>query len=365
MAAATCDGAVALREADALAWQSPDTRVVFGDALPGSIGSVLALPPHVRSIRPAERSGSFELHPDAVLAAFAHAQGGAVARRQLLDCGIGAGIVGRRLASGHLHPLVLAGRRLEGVYAVGRPLLQPATGWHWAAWLACGPDAALSHRSSADAQDILASRRLEVAVPPHVVRGHAGIKVRRLALHPQDVTTIDGLPPVTSWPRTILDVAAVESPKRLALALDRTVTLGLFDLNAIHDVLGRHPRAPGCRAVRVALTVMTDDGDRTASPDEVDVLWLVRTSDLPQPLVNAPVLGYVADLLWPEPRLIVEVDSRRWHDGPLARRDDHHRQAVLEAAGYAVLRVRATDPPRQILQRIRAALAARTKDRRR
>lgn len=107
---------------------------------------------------------------------------------------------------------------------------------------------------------------------------------------------------------------------------------------------------------------MTGDGERTASPGEVDVLWIVRTSDLPQPLVNAPVLGYVVDLLWPAQRLIVEVDSKRWHDGPFARQNGHLRQAVLEAAGYAVLRVRRTDPPHQILQRIHAALTARSVD---
>ncbi|MDQ3768431.1 MAG: endonuclease domain-containing protein, partial [Actinomycetota bacterium] len=74
------------------------------------------------------------------------------------------------------------------------------------------------------------------------------------------------------------------------------------------------------------------------------------------------VLGYVADLLWPAQRLIVEVDSSRWHDGPLARRDDHRRQAALEAAGYTVLRVRRSDPAHQILQRIGHALAARSVD---
>ncbi len=92
---------------------------------------------------------------------------------------------------------------------------------------------------------------------------------------------------------------------------------------------------------------------------------MARTSGLPAPLVNAPLMGYVADLLWPAQRFIVEVDSRRWHDGPLARRDDHRRQAVLEAAGYAVIRVRGSHPPHQTLARIRHGLAARSVDRRR
>ncbi|MBA3861514.1 MAG: DUF559 domain-containing protein [Solirubrobacterales bacterium] len=280
---------------------------------------------------------------------------------QLLADGIGERGIDRRLASGHLHILMLAGRPLKGVYAVGRARLDGLRGWRWAASLACGPESVISDRAAADVQDLISSSRLEVSIPPGARRRRAGITVHRRALQPQDVTTVDGLR-VTAWPRTVLDVAAVEPTKRLALALDRTVTLRIFDLNAMEDLLERHPRAHGAPALRAALAQMTGDGERTASPGEVDVLWIVRTSDLPQPLVNAPVLGYVVDLLWPAQRLIVEVDSKRWHDGPFARQNDHHRQAVLEAAGYAVLRVRRTDPPHQILQRIHAALTARSVD---
>lgn len=316
-----------------------------------------------RSIGHAQRGRSTD-HVDGILARLALAQGGAVGRAQLLARGIDRGVIHRRLASGHLHTLVLAGRPLEGVYAVGRARLEWRIGWQWAAWLACGPESVISHRTAADVHDLLTSPRLEVTIPSQARRRRAGITVRRRALHRQDITTVNGLG-VTVWPLTVLDVAAVESPKRLALALDRTVTLRIFDLNAMNDLLERHPRAHGAPALRAALAVMTDDGERTASPAEVDVRWLVLTSDLPRPLVNAPVLGYVADLLWPAQRFIVEVDSSRWHDGPFARRDDHRRQAVLEAAGYALIRVRATDPPHQILQRIGHALAARSVDRHR
>ena len=313
-----------------------------------------------RSIDPAERCGSTD-HVDGILARFALAQGGAVGRAQLLAHGIDKGIVDRRLASGHLHTLELGGRALKGVYAVGRALLQPGVGWQWAAWLACGPESVISHRTAADVQDLLASLRLEVTIPPGARRRPAAVTVRRHALDRRDITTVNGLP-TTSWARTVLDLAAVETPKRLALALDRTVTLRIFDRRAVDDVLLRHPRAHGSRALRAALAVMTDDGQRTASPAEVDVHWLVKTSGLAQPLVNAPVLGYVADLVWPAQRFIVEVDSSRWHDGPFARRDDHGRQATLEAAGYAVVRVRGSDPAHQTLQRIRQGLAARSVD---
>ncbi len=313
------------------------------------------------SIGLAERARSTS-DVDGLLARLALAQGGAVGRAQLLALSIDRAVIQRRLASGHLHTLVLRGRPLTGVYAVGRALLQPGLGWQWAAWLACGPESVISDRTAADVGDLLTSRRLEVTIPLDARRRRAGITVHRRALNPQDITAVNGLR-VTTWPRTLLDVAAVDSPKRLALALDRTVTLQIFDLNAIDDVLHRYPRAHGVSSLRAAVAQMTGEGERTRSDAEVDVLWLVLSSDLARPLVNAPVLGYVVDLLWPEQRFIVEVDSRRWHDGPFARRDDHCRQAALEAAGYAVIRVRATDPPQQILQRIRAALAARSVDR--
>jgi putative AbiEi antitoxin of type IV toxin-antitoxin system len=56
-------------------------------------------------------------------------------------------------------------------------------------------------------------------------------------------------------------------------------------------------------------------------------------------------------------RLIVEVDSREWHDDPLAKYDDAERQAELAAAGERVLRVSGAQMkrPRQVLARLRAA----------
>lgn len=55
--------------------------------------------------------------------------------------------------------------------------------------------------------------------------------------------------------------------------------------------------------------------------------------------------------------MIVEVDSRAWHDDPLAQLDDRERQAELEARGERVLRVRKAElrRPGRFLARLRAA----------
>ena len=48
------------------------------------------------------------------------------------------------------------------------------------------------------------------------------------------------------------------------------------------------------------------------------------------------------DFCWEKARLIVEVDGKN-HDQPLMKRADAHRDAILEAAGYLVLRYRWAD----------------------
>jgi very-short-patch-repair endonuclease len=69
-----------------------------------------------------------------------------------------------------------------------------------------------------------------------------------------------------------------------------------------------------------------------------------------------PTRTVYPDLWWPAIRLIVEADSKEWHDDPLARYEDAERQAELEAAGERVLRVTSAQMrrPRQVLARLRA-----------
>ena len=88
------------------------------------------------------------------------------------------------------------------------------------------------------------------------------------------------------------------------------------------------------------------------------------------PDVNVPLRlegrRVVPDFRWPEQRLVVEADSRQWHDNPLAREDDAERQALLEAHGERVLRVtwaqaiaRPTPTLTRLARRARPTLSAR------
>jgi hypothetical protein len=67
-----------------------------------------------------------------------------IARAQLLGLGLSPAAIDRRVRAGRLHAIH------RGVYAVGHPRID-VTGRRWAAVLACGAGAVLSHASAGDA----------------------------------------------------------------------------------------------------------------------------------------------------------------------------------------------------------------------
>src|SRR5690606_32050944 len=130
--------------------------------------------------------------------AVAERQCGVVTREQLLNAGMSRGGLRHRLTIGRL-------RRLHpGVYLVGPMLLPRAR--QWAAVLACGPDAVLSHHDAselwlAERSALPANRggrapeaRAVHVTVPHTGRKHKpGIRLHRVrALDPADCTSMDG-----------------------------------------------------------------------------------------------------------------------------------------------------------------------------
>ncbi|MCU0313185.1 MAG: hypothetical protein MUC84_03890, partial [Solirubrobacteraceae bacterium] len=102
--------------------------------------------PHApaRRILPDEPGGSVTRERERALAALAARQHGRVSRAQLLDLGLTKAAIDGRLAQHRLQ------RVYGGVYAVGYTSSEDR-GRLWAAWLACAPDAAISHQSAAAA----------------------------------------------------------------------------------------------------------------------------------------------------------------------------------------------------------------------
>lgn len=68
-------------------------------------------------------------------------------------------------------------------------------------------------------------------------------------------------------------------------------------------------------------------------------MQLCANAGLPKPQVNARLGAYEVDALWPEQRLIVELDAYRTHGSRRSFENDRIRDATLLAAGYRTLRV--------------------------
>lgn len=255
----------------------------------------------------------------------AERQHGVVTRRQMLALGVGPDVMKRRVRSGVLRPVH------RGVYAVGHAALGAEARW-MAAVLACGAGAVLSHLSAArlwGMSSVPFDREVHVTVA-RVQRRHPGIVVHRAATSGADVTRHRGIP-VTTVARTYVDVADEVGYATLRRMADHGVRL---DADAVRRALARAPN----RAGRGKLVRLLGDDVRTRSGLERHLRRLVREAGLPAPVVNRRILGAERDFAWPDRRLVVEVDGRRYHEPRAARERDHERDARLVLAGWRVLR---------------------------
>jgi very-short-patch-repair endonuclease len=78
------------------------------------------------------------------------------------------------------------------------------------------------------------------------------------------------------------------------------------------------------------------------------------------PQTNVVLHGYLVDAVWPEQKLVVEVDGWPFHRDRDAFENDRARDAVLVAHGYRVIRITARqlrDRTLVVLGQLAAALA--------
>lgn len=153
-------------------------------------------------------------------------------------------------------------------------------------------------------------------------------------LDDRDRAIVDGVP-VTSVARTLVDLAGVISRHQVKRALDEAERLGLFDLASLSRLMV--PGRPGVACLRVILRDWSPP-PTTRSELERRFLEICRDAGLPRPQVNAFVCGLEVDMVWHEGRLVVELDGYAFHRARGKFEDDRERDAILQLAGYRVVR---------------------------
>jgi hypothetical protein len=290
------------------------------------------------------------------IAELAGRQHGVIATRQLRELGVTKSGVLRRVRNGLLHPQHL------GVYSVGTARLTPR-GRCLAAVLACGPEAALSHRAAANLWEIRPNAgRIEVSVPRRR-DGPPGVSVHRTRmLDPRDFTVKDGIR-VTGLARTLLDLSAVVGRHDLDKAIDRAERARIFDLTQVIEVLDRARGRKGAEALRRAIAAYEPSTQKSELERRFKRL-LEQAPDIPTPFFNALIDGELAthevDAFWEHHALAVQLDGFEFHRTRRDRERDAGSDADLELAGIRVMRLTWDDAVvhgERTLRRLRRALA--------
>lgn len=243
----------------------------------------------------------------------------------------------------------------RGVYAFGRRDLAREGRW-LAAVLACGTGAALSHRSAAVLWELLShdSPRPHVIVPAgRSNRRTAGIQRHRSS----DFTEGEGVKhrgiPATTVLRTLVDLSRGRLPTHsLNAAVRQAGRLHRVDLQPLRD----QPRLGPIVRLYDPLIGLTES--------ELEALFLALCTKfrLPAPQPQEWFGSHRADFTWHEHRLVVELDSRRWHDNDVNFLTDRRKERAIRAAGYEVLRftwAEIVHEPAGVAAEIRAAMRRR------
>ena len=178
------------------------------------------------------------------------------------------------------------------------------------------------------------------------------------------VTIVDGIP-VTSAARAVLDLAADKGEAAAETALREMEYLGIYGPVSLPALLDAPPAPPRRRrSSPVCLERLRDDpGGRVRSPLEELFLPFLDAHRIPRPRLNAWLsVGedrFQVDCLWPDARLVGELDGFQSHGTKRAFRADRKRDRRLLAASYRVVRItpdQLTKEPTQVAADLRVSL---------
>ncbi|HET6831398.1 MAG TPA: DUF559 domain-containing protein [Solirubrobacterales bacterium] len=253
-----------------------------------------------------------------------------VTTAQLRELGYAKSTIHGRLAARRLHPTPFA-----GVHSLVQPPLDRLQTIKAAA-LACGPSSLPSHWSAAEVLGIAEPALLPVHItnPTGAGRGRSHIALHRSIVLPCD-TAGSGKILCTSAARTVIDLAAIGTSDEVERVLIAADSLRILNRSRLAELL---EGARGQRGIGTLRSIVAGEPVRARSDREVDMLQVCRPAGLPAPVVNGLVEGFEVDFHWPELRLVVELDSWRFHGGRERMNADRERDQRLTMAGWLVVR---------------------------
>lgn len=207
-------------------------------------------------------------------------------------------------------------------------------------------DALASHRSAAALHGIDGFRLdyIELVVPRGGAKSLTGAILHQSTQFDLVMPTERRGIPCTGLGRTLLDVSAVVGRQRLDQAIDSVLRDGWLRLTDLYRILVSHARRgrDGCAAFRASLEDRSDDSIPLSAWSRM-VSDLLVESGLSRPVMEHRIhasdgeLVAQVDLAYPERRVAIELDSRRWHLNRVSFDKDPERRNRLTILGWTVL----------------------------
>jgi hypothetical protein len=261
-----------------------------------------------------------------------------ISRSQLRAAGLSERSIDHRIATRQLAVVE------QAVFAIP-PVLDDDWG-RWSGATLTAPCTHLSHGSASSAWQFLPFiRQYETVTRPGNggPRRHGGLLVFRSRCLEGETTELNHVP-ITTVPRTLLDLARdprAVSDAMLARALREAIRLKLCSLEEVTlFAQERRSRRGSKRLLRIVARYAGLPLDRARSGAEIRALEILRRTGVQAPKLNVYVAGEEADLVWPEWRLIIEVDGGPFHQD---RGEDARKEAIWRAAGWTVRRIDSDD----------------------
>ncbi len=232
-----------------------------------------------------------------------------------------------------------------------------------AAWLWSGGNATLVGMSAAA---VLGTKWIDAKLPAELSRKDRhcprGIVGHTYDLQPADWLSIGGMR-LTTPARTAFDLGRTLPFDKAIPCLDALMNATNFKVNEALSIADGRPGMRGVRRLRSALQYVDGGAE---SPQETRVRVLLARAGLPKPETQiefADEYGEVrirVDMGWREWKVAMEYDGvQHWSDAR-QRSWDIDRLAILEDAGWIVIRVSAEmlRRPDMVIDRVRMKLRA-------
>ena len=280
-------------------------------------------------------------------------QYGLITRDQARAFGLSDGAIHRRLSCG------LWVREFPSVF---RDVTVPAS-WHQklkALTLRRPGRTWISHRAACAFWELdgFDPGSLEITTVGDLRPDHGFVVHRVRMMDATDVTQVGNLP-VTTVHRTLVDAGAVAGLDEVELALECALRRRITSIPRLQRRLEALPRHRGSGALHEVLRRRAIGAPATESAPETRFVQFVRRHRLPAPDRQVRIRddrGFIGrvDFYYSEARVIIEVQSRRYHLNPSAWERDLRRSNAMTSNGHRVLHV----TPEQL--RAGADLAAET-----